>query len=325
MLDSILNGGPGRCVAQAEAAHRTLNPRKSAILPAVSKPLSSHRRPAISIVGLGNLGSALALTLPPAGFDVRFLAVRGKRNGGRQTRALARRIKARVVEIGKQPLDTEIVWITVSDDAIAGLARVLAQSQDWKGKIVFHSSGALTSDELVSLRDKGARVASVHPMMTFVRGAVPEMAGVAFAVEGDATAVRVARSVVKNLGGDAFVIKKQNKVLYHVFGSFASPLVIALMASLEQVALEAGIRKKDIKRLMAPLLWQTLRNYLKHDAASAFSGPLVRGDVATVRKHLAELENVPEAKAVYIALAGAALKLLPVRNRRSLAKVLAEY
>lgn len=295
---------------------------KSGILPAVSKPPSSNRRRAISIVGPGNLGTAVALTLAPAGYEVRFLVARGKRNSGRQTRALARRIKARVVEIGKQPLDTEIVWITVPDDAIAGVARVLAQSQAWKGKIVFHSSGALTSDELVSLRDKGARVASVHPMMTFVRGAVPEMAGVAFAVEGDAAAVRVARSIVKDLGGDAFVIKKQNKVLYHVFGSFASPLVIALLASLEQVALAAGIRKTDIRPMMAPLLWQTLRNHLKHGATSAFSGPLVRGDVETVRKHLAELKKLPEAKAVYLALAGAALKLLPVRNRRSLAKAL---
>jgi len=306
----------------AEPAQRRLKSRKSAILPAVSKPLSSSRRPAISIVGPGGLGGALALTLPPAGYEVRFLAMRGKSFRGPHLRALLHGSKARVVEIGKQQLDTEVVWITVPDDAIAGVARVLAQSQDWKGKIVFHSSGALTSDELVCLRNKGARVASVHPMMTFVRGAVPEMAGVAFAVEGDVVAVRVARSVVKDLGGDAFVIKKQNKVLYHVFGSFASPLMIALLASLEQVALAAGIRKTDIKPMMVPLLWQTLRNYLKHDAAAAFSGPLVRGDVATVRKHLAELESFPEARAVYIALAGAALKLLPAKNRRSLAKLL---
>ena len=227
--------------------------------------------------------------------------------------------------MGKQPIDTEIVWIAVPDDAISRVARALAQSQNWKGKIVFHSSGALTSDELVSLRDKGARVASVHPMMTFVRGAVPEMAGVAFAVEGDAAAVRIARSIVEDLGADAFVIKKQNKVLYHVFGSFASPLVMALLTSLEQVARAAGIRQTDIKPMMVPLLLQTLRNYLKHDAASAFSGPLVRGDVATVRKHLAELKKLPEAKAVYVALASAALKLLPVKNRRSLAKALAGY
>jgi predicted short-subunit dehydrogenase-like oxidoreductase (DUF2520 family) len=288
----------------------------------MSKPLSSGRRRAISIVGPGNLGNALALTLPPAGYEVRFLATRGKGVRNRQTKLLARRLKARLVEMGKQPLDSEIVWITVPDDAIAGVARLLAQNQDWKGKIVFHSSGARTSDALVSLRDKGARVASVHPMMTFVRGTVPQMAGVAFAVEGDAAAVRAARSIVADLGGYAFAIKKQNKVLYHVFGSFASPLVVALMASLEQVAQAAGIRKTDIKPMMAPLLLQTLRNYLKHDAASAFSGPLVRGDVATVDKHLAALKTLPEARAAYVALASAALHLLPVRNRKRLAREL---
>ena len=114
-----------------------------------------------------------------------------------------------------------------------------------------------------------------------------------------------------------FPIRKQNKVLYHAFGSFASPLVIALMASLEQVAEAAGVRKRDIKRVMLPLLLQTLRNYLYQDAASAFSGPLVRGDVATVRKHLEELKVVPEAREVYVALAKSALKNLPARNRKT--------
>ena len=159
-------------------------------------------------------------------------------------------------------------------------------------------------------------------MMTFVRGSVPAMAGVAFAVEGDAVAVRAARGIVERLGGYAFPIRKQNKVLYHAFGSFASPLVIALMASLEQVARAAGVKQRDIKRVMLPLLLQTLRNYLYQDAAAAFSGPLVRGDVATVRKHLQELEKVPEAREVYVALAKAALKNLPVRNRKAVEREL---
>ena len=214
------------------------------------------------------------------------------------------------------------MWITVPDDAIAKAAHVLARSQEWNGKTVFHSSGALTSDELAPLREKGARVASVHPMMTFVRGKAPDMTGVAFAMEGDAAAMRMARGIVQNLGGTAFEIKKQNKVLYHVFGSFASPLVTVLMASLEQVAGAAGIPQREIKRVVEPLLRQTLSNYLAQDAASAFSGPLVRGDVATVRKHLAELQQLPDARAVYIALAHAALNLLPVKNRASLSREL---
>lgn len=276
----------------------------------------------MSIVGAGNLGTALALTLPSAGYEVKFIAVRAKSGSLRYAKALARRVKARLVELGKQPLDTALVWVTVPDDRIAQVARKLASAQDWKGRIVFHSSGALISDELAPLREKGARAASVHPMMTFVRGSVPEMAGVAFAVEGDAVATRAAREIVKRLGGDAFPIRKQNKVLYHAFGSFASPLVIALMASLEQVATGAGIRKRDIRAVVLPLLRQTWANYLTKGAGSAFSGPLVRGDVATVRKHLEELKKIPEAREVYVALAQAAVKNLPVKNQKAVEREL---
>ena len=284
----------------------------------------SSKAPAltVSVVGAGNLGTALALTLPSAGLDVKFIATRAKSRNRRHARALARKLKARLVELGKEPLDTDLVWITVPDDRIAQVASRLASAQEWKGRIVFHSSGALSSEELAPLRAKGARVASVHPMMTFVRGSVPEMAGVAFAVEGDAAATRAARKIVERLGGEVVPIRKQNKVLYHAFGSFASPLVVALMASLEQVATAAGIRKRDIKRVMLPLLLQTLRNYLYQDADSAFSGPLVRGDVATVRKHLEELKKAPEAREVYVALARAAVINLPVGNRKALEKEL---
>jgi predicted short-subunit dehydrogenase-like oxidoreductase (DUF2520 family) len=229
----------------------------------------------------------------------------------------------RLVELGKQPLDTQVVWITVPDDAIAEVARRLAPTQPWRETIVFHSSGALTSDELAPLRARGARVASVHPMMTFARGSLPHIEGVPFAIEGDAAALRVARTIVDRLGGSVFAIRKQNKALYHAFGSFASPLLIALMASLEEVAQAAGLKPRDIKPAMLPLLLQTLRNYLYRDTASAFTGPLARGDVATVRQHLRELQRLPEARAVYLALARAALQRLPVKNRRALARELA--
>ncbi len=264
----------------------------------------------------------MALTLPSAGYVVKFIAARAKSLASAETTGLARRVKAQLTTLGKEPLDSDLVWITVPDDAIAATALRLARTQDWQGKIVFHSSGALTSDDLAPLRERGAKVASVHPGMTFVRGPAPQMLGVAFAVEGDAVATRTAKRIVEDLGGTTYAINKRNKVLYHAFGSFASPMVIALMTSLEQVAKAAGIKPGDIKTMMVPLLWQTLRNYLQHDAASAFSGPLVRGDVATVRRHLQELKVVPEARAVYVALAKSALKNLPVKNRRAMERVL---
>jgi predicted short-subunit dehydrogenase-like oxidoreductase (DUF2520 family) len=285
----------------------------------VPKKTHSARPLTVSIVGPGNLGTALALTLVSAGYVVEFIAARSI---NRETRGLARRVKARLAAIGQQPLDSDVVWITVPDDAIAATAAQLAPTQNWQGKIVLHSSGALTSDELGPLRKRGAKVASVHPAMTFVRGPAPQMWEVAFAVEGDAAAIRVAKRIVGDLGGVTYAIHKRNKVMYHAFGSFASPLVIALMASLEHVARAAGIKPGDAKTMMVPLLKQTLENYLQHDAASAFSGPLVRGDVATVRRHLQELKAVPEARAVYIALANAAIKYLPVKNRKAMEREL---
>ena len=286
------------------------------------KQSHSSRPPTVSIVGPGNLGTALALTLPSAGYVVKFIASRAKSINNVETTGLARRVKARLVVLGKAPLDSDLVWITVPDDAIAATALRLARTQDWRGKIVFHSSGALTSDDLAPLREQGAKVASVHPGMTFVRGPAPQMLGVAFAVEGDAAAIRMAKRIVEDLGGTTYAINKRNKVLYHAFGSFASPMVIALMTSLESVAKAAGIKAGDIKTMMIPLLWQTLRNYLQHDAAAAFSGPLARGDVATVRRHLKELQVVPEARTVYVALAKAAMKNLPVKNRKALEREL---
>src|ERR1019366_7138779 len=121
-----------------------------------------------------------------------------------------------------------------------------------------------------------------------------------------------------DLGGTAYAIKPENKILYHAFGAFASPMLIALMTALEQVGTAAGIKSADLRTMAAPLLRQTLSNYLKHGAAAAFSGPLVRGDVATIRKHLVALAKVPDARAAYVALATAALKKLRVKNRAEL-------
>ncbi len=278
-------------------------------------------KPSITIVGPGNLGSALALELHRAGYPISAI-VRRSTSKITRPKALARRVKAELVVLGERQLDADIVWLTVPDDAIAAVARELAPSQSWKGKIVFHSSGALTSEELAPLWEKGAWVASVHPLMTFVAGKKPSWRGVSFAMEGDDDATRMAKQIATDLGGRPFEIDPRSKVLYHAFGAFASPLVIALMSAMEQVAEAAGISREKAKEMMQPLLGETLNNYLRADAASAFSGPLVRGDVQTVRKHLTSLQQIPEAREVYVALAKAAIERLPVKNKEALKKEL---
>jgi predicted short-subunit dehydrogenase-like oxidoreductase (DUF2520 family) len=160
-------------------------------------------------------------------------------------------------------------------------------------------------------------------MMTFVHGAMPSLAGVSFAVEGDPSAVRIARRIVKDLGGDGITISPDKKPLYHAFGAFASPLLISTLALAEQLGQAAGLSAAAAKKAMLPIVNQTFRNYAERGAAGAFSGPIIRGDAETVRKNLASLRKLPQAQAAYVALAGAALRLLPVANRKKLEEVLA--
>jgi predicted short-subunit dehydrogenase-like oxidoreductase (DUF2520 family) len=158
--------------------------------------------------------------------------------------------------------------------------------------------------------------------MTFVRGSRPQLAGIPFAIEGDQKGVRAARAIVEGLRGRAFPIPKQRKEAYHAWGMFVSPLLTALLAASESVAAAAGVSRKAAGQRMLPILRQTLENYARLGAAASFSGPIVRGDIDTVKKHLKVLAEVPEARKVYLALARLALRGLPAKNRAELENLL---
>jgi predicted short-subunit dehydrogenase-like oxidoreductase (DUF2520 family) len=252
------------------------------------------KKPSIAIVGYGNLGRVLAATL--------------KRRGYRVDEIVRRASTPR--------LTADVVWFCVPDKEIASAARALASKTDWKDKFAVHSSGALPASELRALGKLGAAVASAHPLNTFVRKSKPDLKGVPFAVEGDVRAVRIVTGIARDLNESAPVIRlrPEQKPLYHAMGAFASPLLVALLANAEVVGKAAGM--KDPRASLAKILRTTLDNYLAHGAAASFSGPIVRGDAATVRKHLAALAKLPQQRAVYRALAESTLTLLPAALKR---------
>lgn len=291
----------------------------SAMLPVMAA------KPRIAIVGAGNLGTALARSLRRAGYVIDVVLAHSAGKSLRKAKRLAKEIGARAVLDPSALKDADVIWLCVPDSAIAAAASALAEKLKWNRKVALHSSGALTSDELAALRRHGAAVASVHPLMTFVRGSRPSLAGVPFALEGNPRSLRVTRGIVRDLGGTAYSIRKKDKAAYHAWGMFASPLFTALLATTEWVAARAGVNRKDARRRMIPILLQTLANYASFDAAGAFSGPIVRGDVDTVKRHLRVLRKVPAARAVYAALARAALLYLPAKNKDSLRNALASH
>lgn len=282
---------------------------------------SRARRLTIAIVGAGKLGTALAISLRATGFEIAEIVSRDRKNSRLRGKELARRVGAHARVLGKESLRANLIWLCVPDGEIAPCAKSLT-AVPVQEKIILHSSGALTSDELSALQKRGAHVASVHPMMTFVAGTVPSLEGVGFAIEGDREAVRVAVTVVARLGGESFLIAKKDKALYHAWGTFVSPLLTSLLASGEEVARAAGISRKMARCWVLPIARQTIENYAKQGAALGFSGPIIRGDAATIRKHLAVLRRLPMAREVYVTLARSALRTLPTRKARELKALL---
>jgi predicted short-subunit dehydrogenase-like oxidoreductase (DUF2520 family) len=280
----------------------------------------------------------LAVALRDAGFPITEIVARDLPRSRRRARALAAKVGARPVTANSAALDAALLWFCVPDGAIQSAASVLADRlaahpqaahhQAARGKhkhrarFAFHSSGALLSRELDPLRQAGVAVASVHPLMTFVAGARPSLAGVPFAMEGDNAAKRMARRVVRDLGGQSFLLPAARKAAYHAWATLTSPLLLAFLVTLEEAARAAGLTREDARRKSLPIIRQTLANYSSLGPARSFSGPLIRGDVETVAKHLAVLKKHPGAREVYVALAQTALRGLPVKNREGLKRLL---
>jgi predicted short-subunit dehydrogenase-like oxidoreductase (DUF2520 family) len=261
------------------------------------------------------------VSLRRTGYSIDAIVTRPGGASLRRASRLARQVGSRAVITGAR-IKADVIWFCVPDGEIASAAQSLALLIRGQPLVAFHSSGLLSSDHLNALRRSGAKVASVHPLMSFVAGSRPSLAGVSFAVEGDAAAVRTAKRIVKDLRGEPFLIRKKDKAAYHAWATFASPLLTALLATTERVAVAAGVKSKIARRRMMPIVSQTVVNYATLGAPASFSGPFARGDVKTINQHLGALRQIPPAGVVYKALARAALQYLPAKNRKALSKSL---
>jgi len=259
--------------------------------------------PSVGIIGPGRAGLGLALALRRAGADV--LGVHGRREK-KVPRGLALSVGGTPPWLGH----AEVVLLAVRDDALAPLVRELAAARRRRGQVFLHLSGALTSSVLAPLRRGGAHSGSMHPLMTV--SAVPGRAashfrGAAFVLEGDAVAVRVARRLARALGGAPVTVRAAAKARYHAGAVFASNYVVAALAAAERLLVGAGFSRRAARRALAPLTQASVDNLAHSGPVASLTGPIARGDAATVRRHLAVLD--PATRALYAALGRAALRL----------------
>jgi predicted short-subunit dehydrogenase-like oxidoreductase (DUF2520 family) len=179
------------------------------------------------------------------------------------------------------------VWLlAVSDDQIEAASARLAQTHDLTGAIVFHCSGAKASDALRATRGAGALVASVHPIRSFADPArvACEFAGTFCGVEGDPAALALLGPAFETIGARIVPIDAAAKTVYHAAAVFASNYLTTVLDAALRAYQAAGIPEAVARELAQPLASETLANVFRLGPAAALSGPVARGDGATVAR-----------------------------------------
>jgi len=279
----------------------------------------------VAIIGAGRVGTALGVLLSQEGYRLTGVADIDLVHA----EACARLILSEASEqdlagfVSTGPCqfvgDADIVFITTPDREIPHVARLLAECARGKeqplraGATLCHTSGALPSTILKVEGLEHVSVLSLHPLQTFPdRETAPRLlAGAIFVLEGDPDAVAVGERLVQDLAGRAVTIEARHKTIYHAAACTASNYLVTLLHLAGRLLSRAGVDWDDALDMLLPLARTTLDNVASLGTHSALTGPIERGDIATLESHLGALRRGPDPdlQAVYaiLGLSAAAL------------------
>jgi len=244
--------------------------------------------PKIGFIGAGTVGTALAVRLKERGYPVISVASR--------SRSSADKLAASVP--GCQPYDkkqavadvAELVFITTPDDAIA----LVASEPEWhKGQSVVHCSGAHSLDILEPATRAGAHAGAFHPLQTFanVAHAIKNIPGSTFALEADGELLQTLKNMAQDLDGTWVKLGAGDKVLYHAAAVFACNYLVTLMKMATDLWQTFDVSTPEATRALLPLLRGTLNNLENIGLPNCLTGPIARGDLGTINRHLEALEQ----------------------------------
>jgi predicted short-subunit dehydrogenase-like oxidoreductase (DUF2520 family) len=216
----------------------------------------------VGIVGAGRVGTALARALSDAGVEVEGPAGRGER-----------------------PAGCGAIVLCVPDAEIEAAAEVVTAA----APLVGHTSGATP---LTALAHAGVPAFALHPLQSFAHPGV-RFAGAGAAVAGTTPeALAFATTLAERLGMKPFEIHDEGRAAYHATASVASNFLVTLEAAAEAIASGAGLDRAEARELLAPLVRQTVENVAQLGPEAALTGPVARGDQATVAAQRAAVERV---------------------------------
>ncbi|HYL68301.1 MAG TPA: DUF2520 domain-containing protein [Candidatus Limnocylindria bacterium] len=280
----------------------------------------------ISIVGAGRVGQTLARRLRQLGWRIGAVVTQSKKTSQVAARAIGGGTPHS--RLTRDALRAEVLLITTPDGALERVARALANfpGENYHSKIALHTSGALDRRALAPLARRGVSTGSLHPMQTFSGRGTPQLKGVIFAVEGDRAARRTAQAIARALGGVPVAIHGKSKPAYHAAGALVAGHGLALVEAATRTLTGLGFSRRRALQALLPLIRQMLDNYERLGPQAAWTGPISRGDYATIAKHGAALRRYPrEFNDSYAALSLLAARVLskkPAATRKKLLEAL---
>jgi len=236
----------------------------------------------LTVIGGGHVGRVLGRLFSAAGaFAVRDVL---SRSAGSAARAAAFIGGGNAAASYATLRPADVFMLTVTDDQIVPACEALAAAVPLQGAVVFHCSGALASDRLQAARAAGAFVASVHPIRSFADAdaVAAGFAGTFCGVEGDQQALDVLLPALGAIGARAVQIDPAAKTVYHAAAVFASNYLVTVIDAALRAYQAAGIPETVARELARPLALESMENAFRLGAAPALTGPVARGDMATV-------------------------------------------
>ena len=210
--------------------------------------------------------------------------------------------------------DSEIVFITVPDGVIEKVWSSIKHFS-LSGKIICHTSGALSSEVFSDISKRGGFGFSIHPLFAVSDkySSYKELSKSYFTVEGSEEKINFVKQWLESFGNNVCVISKENKVKYHASAAIASNLVVGLISLSEQLLLECGFDKDSADTALAPIIRGNVEHCLNDGCSAALTGPIERNDITTVLKHLKTLSG--NSKEIYKAVSRQVLDVAKNKNK----------
>lgn len=262
--------------------------------------MPSIKKLKINVIGAGRVGKALALLLKNTG----LVAIQAVCNKTLKSAELAVQFigQGRSVNNFSDLPPAEIYLITAPDDAISKICQQLVQTHNLPaGAIVIHCSGLLSSDILTPTRSKNCYIASLHPVKSFADPQlnVRNFSGTYCAFEGDEEVYKIIAPMIDKMGGKIFKIDKDKKIFYHLGSVFAANYLTTIAYLADECYQKSGLSPSLAKKLVISLMTGVLINLTDKNFSAALTGPVQRGDVETIKKHLLVLEDHPDLQQIY--------------------------